>query len=60
MLSFTYCPDPNCGALAEITDRYPLRSTDGPIEHVATCCIHQHRFVLPTGMLAAMRGDSSA
>ncbi|MEN3306104.1 MAG: hypothetical protein V7603_2306 [Micromonosporaceae bacterium] len=53
MLSLTFCPEPACGAPAEITARYALRSTDGPIEHVTTYCVRRHRFVLPTERLAA-------
>jgi hypothetical protein len=53
MLTLTFCPEPSCGATAEITARYALRSSDGPIEHVSTYCVRQHRFVLPTERLAA-------
>jgi hypothetical protein len=29
-------PGPECGRIAEILDRFQLRSTDGPIEHLRT------------------------
>ncbi|HEY6796530.1 MAG TPA: hypothetical protein VI248_17785 [Kineosporiaceae bacterium] len=38
------CPDPDCGAPAEIVDRWTVQSTDGPVEHVTTRCLHRHRF----------------
>jgi hypothetical protein len=59
MISFTYCPEPTCGALAEITERYTVGSTDGPIEHVSTHCLQRHRFVLPAEMLAAVTSGES-
>ena len=29
---------PGCGATAEITERFTLASTDGPVAHVALSC----------------------
>ena len=46
-MTFVSCPDPFCDGIAEITDRFVLASTDGPITHVATYCIRQHMFRLP-------------
>jgi hypothetical protein len=46
----TTCPD--CGALAEVTDRFVLESTDGPVEHVRLQCVGQHWFLLSTASLA--------
>jgi hypothetical protein len=57
MLSLVICPEPSCGALAEIVDRQSLRSTDGPVEHVATNCLNRHRFFLPVDMLHAPPPD---
>jgi hypothetical protein len=48
MLSLTPCPDPSCGASAEVTDRITVGSTGGPMEHVRTLCLNGHRFCLPT------------
>ena len=50
MLTVISCPE--CGVPAEITDRFSLPSTDGPVAHVATSCIAGHHFRMPTGMLA--------
>jgi hypothetical protein len=50
----TTCPD--CRAPAEITDRFVLESTDGPIEHVRLRCLGGHWFLMPTRSLAASRG----
>jgi hypothetical protein len=41
------CPDPVCGAIAEILHPVVLGSTGGPIEMVRTRCLHRHMFVLP-------------
>jgi hypothetical protein len=48
MLSLLPCPDPGCGAPAEVIDRFTLSSTSGPIEHVKTRCVHRHVFLMPT------------
>lgn len=44
---FVTCPDQDCGCIAEITDRFDLASTDGPLSHVETCCVRRHVFRLP-------------
>jgi hypothetical protein len=33
---------PQCGAPAEITQRFWLDSTDGPIQHLQTICVSKH------------------
>jgi hypothetical protein len=33
---------PQCGAPAEITERFWLDSTDGPIQHLQTICVSKH------------------
>ena len=48
-MELTACPD--CGAPAEVTDRFAMASTDGPIEHVRVYCAHRHWFLLPVEML---------
>ena len=35
-------PCPQCGAPAQITERFWLDSTDGPIEHLKTGCLSKH------------------
>ena len=40
MLDIIACPQ--CGAPAEITQRFWLDSTDGPIEHLKTICVSKH------------------
>ena len=37
-------PCPECGAPAEITERFWLASTDGPVEHLKTRCVSNHWF----------------
>jgi hypothetical protein len=49
----TTCPE--CGAPAEVTDRFVLESTDGPIEHVRVRCAGMHWFLMSTESLARHR-----
>jgi hypothetical protein len=49
-MDFTTCPD--CGAQAEVVDRFVLESTDGPIDHAKVRCIDGHWFLLPIEALA--------
>ena len=35
---------PGCGAAAEITERFTLASTDGPVAHVALSCAGGHHY----------------
>ena len=51
-LCLVMCPDPDCAAPAEVTDRIPSWSTHGPVEHVRTYCVHRHTFFLPAERLA--------
>ena len=44
-LDTTTCPE--CGAVAEVTDRAVLESTAGPVEHVRVVCLDRHWFLLP-------------
>ena len=44
VLQLVACPQ--CAAPAEITDRFVLESTDGPVEHVAVHCVERHRFTV--------------
>src|SRR5690349_17902912 len=37
---------PQCLAPAEITDRFVLQSSSGPVVHITVCCIHRHRFTM--------------
>ena len=38
----TPIPCPQCGAPAEITERFQLGSTAGPVEHLKTGCVDNH------------------
>lgn len=44
---------PECHAPAEITDRFDLPGTDGPVGHVRTRCVDRHLFTLLTERLPA-------
>jgi hypothetical protein len=35
-------PCPQCGAPAQITERFRLSSTAGPVEHVKVGCVNNH------------------
>ncbi len=43
-MTFTVCPDPACGALAEVVDERMMESTDGPVCHRLTLCLNGHRY----------------
>ena len=38
---------PNCGQPAVITDRFTLRGSPGPVEHVKLVCVVGHWFTPP-------------
>jgi hypothetical protein len=48
-LDLVVCPE--CGAPAEIVDRFALGGTDGPVEHVKLMCLHRHWYLLPATSL---------
>ena len=50
-MDLTGCPDKSCHAVAEITRRFVMESTDGPIEHAHTQCLKGHWYMLPTALL---------
>jgi hypothetical protein len=43
-LELVGCPE--CGAPAEVVERFVLDSTDGPIEHATVRCADRHRFTV--------------
>jgi hypothetical protein len=47
MIMPEFSPCPACGAIAEITDRFVLASTDGPVDHLALSCVAGHHFRMP-------------
>jgi hypothetical protein len=51
MQTLVSCPD--CGVLAEITERFRLPSTDGPVEHIAVRCAAGHHFRMAADRLPA-------
>lgn len=50
-LSLTVISCPDCGLPAEVTDRFSLGSTSGPVDHVALCCVAGHLFRMPVDLL---------
>ena len=52
-MSATTCP--GCGAAAEITERFSLASTDGPVAHVALSCPGGHHYRMAADKLPALR-----
>jgi hypothetical protein len=57
-LELTRCPDPDCGTLAEVADRFTLGSTSGALDMAQTRCLDRHTFVLPASRLR--RGGEAA
>jgi hypothetical protein len=49
MISLMSCPE--CGVLAEVTDRFSLPGTGGPVEHLAVQCVAGHHLRMPADML---------
>jgi len=45
VLTIVACPQ--CRVPAEITERFSLPSTDGPVPHVAVGCAAGHHFRMP-------------
>jgi hypothetical protein len=54
VIDFTTCPD--CGLVAEVIQRYVLRSTDGPVEHLRIHCAGGHYFNMPAASLSLGKG----
>jgi hypothetical protein len=52
------CPD--CGVPAEITERFCLPSTDGPVDHVVVHCAADHHFRVAADRLPALRPQPPA
>jgi len=50
MLQLVACPQ--CAAPAEISDRFVLESTCGPVEHITVRCVHRHRFTITAERLS--------
>ncbi len=46
-------PCPECGVPAEVTDRFSLTGTDGPVEHLALRCSARHHVRMPADLLPA-------
>ena len=55
-MNLTGCPE--CFFPAVIFDRWVMRSTDGPIEHVAIRCLFGHVHRLPSSMLREILDDA--
>lgn len=51
MLIILSCPE--CEVPAEVTDRFSLASTHGPVDHVELHCSAGHHFRMPAEKLSA-------
>jgi len=51
---------PQCGAPAQITERFRLDSTDGPVEHVKTGCERGHWFTPTVDLLPFQPATTAA
>jgi hypothetical protein len=47
LLQLIACPEPSCRVPAEVSDRFALSSTSGPIEYIRTYCLRRHIFTVP-------------
>ncbi|MGQ0575092.1 MAG: hypothetical protein ACT4RN_12935 [Pseudonocardia sp.] len=48
---------PECGAPAEVVDRFRVWSTDGPVEVVKVWCVTRRWFTVPVASLPAQAGE---
>ena len=51
LLTVISCPE--CGVPAEVTERFSLPSTDGPVKHAALSCAAGHHFRMAVDRLSA-------
>ena len=51
-------PCPQCGAPAMITDRFWLESAEGPVEHLKTACVNNHRLTPLAERIVSARPDA--
>lgn len=52
------CSCPECGAPAELLDRFELCSTEGPVAHVRVRCLRsRHHFTMPAVAAGITRED---
>ena len=49
----TLLPCPECRVPAEVTERFSLPSTDGPVDHLALSCAAGHHFKMAIDRLPA-------
>jgi len=52
------CPD--CSVPAEITERFSLPGTDGPVEHIALGCVAGHHLRMAVDRLPAQAQEQLA
>ena len=52
------CPD--CGVPAEITERFRLPSTNGPVDHIVLRCAAGHHFRMAADRLPAVQPQPQA
>ncbi len=52
-MDWTRCPDPGCGALAEVQWRSDVLAGDEAVEVAKVWCVNRHHFLLPSAMLPA-------
>jgi hypothetical protein len=50
-LTLACCPEPGCGAPAEVRPAGVLCSSSGPVAHVRTYCAVRHWFLLPAAQV---------
>jgi hypothetical protein len=58
LLTVISCPQ--CGVPAEVTERFSLQSTDGPVSHIALSCVAGHHFRMTVDGLPAQAQEQLA
>jgi hypothetical protein len=60
MLHLIACPDPVCGAPAEVVDKFVASSTQGPVVHLRTHCVGRHSFLVPADRVSDPGGPAAS
>ncbi len=54
LLHLVACPEPACGAVAEIADHIRAGSTGATVVHFKTRCLRRHVFIVPADQVVRL------